>query len=329
MRADGEALLGILRQIRQTVGGLPDMLQLHDGSATPWLDATKSAVTRALDLVTTCQQSAVQALEGKYGRGVSSSPNFRQYMAELNVQFPARHVDAAAEVKLCLEELWYWLESSTVLLPTSPAMLLLGPSWIGKTHAICDAAVGRRKRTLYSLVLLGEQFTAGEPWSQIAQLLGLPGTVGRDELLGALDAAGEASGYPCIIFIDALNETQPRNLWYSHLAGMIETIRRYPWLKLCVSCRTTYRNDIIASNVSIPEIEHTGFESVEFDACLGFFGFYGLEPPSVPLMQPEVLCSGIPPIGVQVTPRFWCHPPARGNARAKPGCQPSSGRQKQ
>jgi hypothetical protein len=59
-----------------------------------------------------------------------------------------------------------------------------------------------------------------------------------------------------------------------------------------VSCRTTYRNDIIAPNVAIPEIEHTGFESVEFDACFEFFHFYGLEPPSMPLMQPEFAVPG-------------------------------------
>ncbi len=81
---------------------------------------------------------------------------------------------------------------------------------MGKTHAICDAAEQRLADDLFSVVILGEQLGDGQPSDHTRAILGLPGDIGRDELLAALDAAGEASHHPLVIFIDAINERRPR-----------------------------------------------------------------------------------------------------------------------
>lgn len=251
----------------------------------PVVDST--SIRQALERASNCLSILEEDLESKHGSGVTDSVGFRQFMAEYDVSFPARHVDAARGLIATLQKLLEWTRDPLSRLPQSRAMLLLGPTGIGKTHSICDIAVDRDSRGLRSIVLLGEHFTLGEPWQQIIQILGLSPSMSREELLAAMDAAGEATEYPCIIFIDALNDTRPRDFWHNQLARLIEQVSRFPFLRLCVSCRSTYYEEVIASNVQIPEVDHGGFEGVEFDAAFEYFRFYGLEAPSMPLMQPE------------------------------------------
>jgi len=253
----------------------------------PSLPRLSGAIEESIQLGSECLSYAREEFEAKYGTGSADSVGLRQWMAEYQVSFPARHIDTTAEILKILQGLNEQLSPRCVCLARSSAMLLLGATGVGKTHAICDAALDRLKHGLLSIVLFGEQFSAGEPWSQITQLVGLGAAMSRELFLSALDAAGEATGYPCIIFIDALNETQPRGVWFNHLARLIDHVSHYKWLKLCVSCRSTFRDEVIAANVQIPEFQHLGFEGVEFDACFEFFRFYKLDAPSIPLMQPE------------------------------------------
>jgi len=283
-REPAEQLLAKLSQVQD---GLGHLLGKQPQSSS--IAEIANGVTETLDLAKDCLTIALEDLEAQHGKGKADSAGFRQFMAEYQLSFPAQHVDSAREIIKVLEELDQWLQKPQAYLSVASAMLLLGPAGIGKTHSICDIALDRHQRELRSLVFLGEQFTAGEPWVQIRQLLGISATLSRDDLLETLNRIGAGTGYPLIIFIDAVNETRPRDVWYTRLATVIEQVSRYPWLRLCVSCRSTYVEDAIAPNVQIPQVEHTGFAGVEFDACFEFFRFYGLEPPSMPLMQPEFL----------------------------------------
>ena len=250
-------------------------------------DELDGLVGEASELAHQCLSMVRHQLDEIHGEGKWDSAGWRQFMAEYQVSFPTRHVDATREVIELLGELATWLGKGYLKLAKSHAMLLYGLAGIGKTHSICDQALDRHDRQMRSIVLLGEWFTSGEPWAQMRELVGLPATVGREQFLAALDAAAEASGYPCIIFIDALNVTDPRELWRAHLASMVEQVARYKWLKLLVSCRSTYLDTVVPKGLDIPKVEHPGFRGVEFDAFHAFFRFYQLEPASMPLMQPE------------------------------------------
>jgi hypothetical protein len=59
-----------------------------------------------------------------------------------------------------------------------------------------------------------------------------------------MDAAGEAastSGSRFVIFIDALNDTQPPDFWRVRLPSLRAAIEQYPHVALVVSCRDTYQ----------------------------------------------------------------------------------------
>lgn len=240
-----------------------------------------------LALANDCHDILVQKLHEDHGPSAVSSPGFRQFMAEYQMSFPARHVDAARDIERYLVEFYEWVQSDWALLPLESSMLISGSAGVGKTHAICDAALQRHRRGLRSIVLLGAQFSQDEPWLQIRTLLGMSGTISRNSFLDALNEVGKETGYPLIVFIDAINETDYRKLWKTHLAQMIQQIERLEWIKICVSCRTSYLEDVLPSGLALTEVIHTGFEEIDFDAYVHFFDFYQLDPPASPILRPE------------------------------------------
>lgn len=218
----------------------------------------------------------------------------------------------SAQLENRLYELWHAQQalrhlddlcnSSGAKLANNPALLLTGDAGTGKTHLFCDVAKRALAEGHACVVLLGEQFVSGEPWPQIFQQLQL-GCASADEFLGAMSAAGEASGVRALILIDALNEGEGREVWPNRLAGFLAKIARYPWVAIAVSVRSSYAPLIVqpAAEDSLVELEHHGFADNEFAAVRRFFHAYGLELPGAPLLSPEfsnplflkLFCSGI------------------------------------
>jgi len=169
-----------------------------------------------------------------------------------------------------------------------PALLLVGDAGTGKSHLFCDVAKHRVEKGLPTVLLLGENFSDEEPWSQIIKMLGL--TCGRTEFLGALEAAAQAANAKALILIDALNEGEGKSLWRRHIAGMLTALSRYPWISLGVSVRSSYEDMVIPEGLaseSIVREEHPGFADHEYEATATFFNFFGIKSPSVPLLNPE------------------------------------------
>lgn len=142
------------------------------------------------------------------------------------------------------------------------------------------------------LLLLGQHFQQGEPWTQILARLDLAGHT-RDQLLGALDAAAEWAGTRALILIDALNEGAGLTLWWDRLAGFLEDIRRYPNIAVAVSCRSEYRDRLIPEKLrdKLVAIEHKGFSTPEEQerAARQYLEKRGIIRPAVPWLAPEFI----------------------------------------
>lgn len=168
------------------------------------------------------------------------------------------------------------------------ALLLSGSAGTGKTHLLCDVARRRLAEGHPTVLLLGEKFRDGEPWAQVATLLGLP--YDRDQLLGALSAAAETRGRKALILIDALNESEARHLWRQHLGSMLAALARFPWIAVALTVRSSYIDVVIPEGLvpqRLVQVEHTGFAGYEYEAAKSFFEYFGMELPSVPLLTPE------------------------------------------
>jgi hypothetical protein len=190
-------------------------------------------------------------------------------------------------------------------------LLLVGDAGTGKSHLFCDVAKHRVEAGLPTVLLLGENFTNEEPWSQITKMLGL--NCGREEFLGALESAAQAANAKALILIDALNEGEGKILWRRYFAGMLETLSRHPWISLAVSVRSSYEGTVIPEGLPSEKIvreEHHGFADHEYEATATFFDFYGIKSPSVPLLNLEfqnplflkLFCKGLQNAGYTEMP---------------------------
>lgn len=193
------------------------------------------------------------------------------------------------ELKLKIRRFREHILKDECKLANIPALLLVGNAGMGKTHLFCDIAEQRLERNLPTVLLHGINFQNEEPLLQLPKRVGEP-LLTKDEFLGALEATAQASKAKALILIDALNETENRNIWETNLAGLLWTLRNYKWISLAISVRSSYEEITIPKAV-VPEkiikVEHQGFGEKLSEAADFFFKEYQIKSPSVPLLNPE------------------------------------------
>jgi len=212
-----------------------------------------------------------------------------------------------------IHEFRNFIDSSDFELVNSPILILDGEAGIGKSHMLGDVISKRIRFEYESIFLLGQQFTTEEdPWSQIFARLQIDLTT--EDFLIKLNQRGESSGKRIIIFIDAINEGKGKYFWPNYINSFINEVRKYAWLGLVLSIRSSYKDLIFPSetkeNLNITEYTLFGFRNVEYEASKLFFDNYGIELPSVPLLHPEfqnplflkLFCEGIKKSGLTRIP---------------------------
>ncbi|MDE5539711.1 MAG: hypothetical protein K2J20_04420, partial [Bacilli bacterium] len=101
------------------------------------------------------------------------------------------------------------------------------------------------------------------------------------DFLLACEARGELDGGITVIMIDAINECKKHDIWKQYFNELIEEIKKYKFIRLVCSIRTTYRNHIFTvkllkeideGNISL--IEVPGFKNNLTEAIPIFFNHY-------------------------------------------------------
>ena len=252
-------------------------------------------------------------MDRRYGEGKWDSPHWRQYMAESRGSLPAGKLDSVRSVISTLVSLVDWLESHEFSLGVEPALLLTGAAGTGKTHGVCDLAHRRHQHGLRTCLLFGHEFSEGpHPWTRVAETLGFA-DVTREQLLDAMNSAGEASGRPLIVCVDAINETKPLRYWHDCLAAFLRVARSRPFVRVCVVCRTHYVTACLPEGHDLPQVEHKGFDGRVREACRAYFEHYGLQAPAMPVLQPELrnplylrlVCETAASRGLTILPSSW------------------------
>ncbi|MHA1279852.1 MAG: AVAST type 2 anti-phage system protein Avs2 [Candidatus Helarchaeota archaeon] len=268
-------------------------------------DCIDKTAQESINLARDC----LQKLENVRGKEkITSREKQKSYKQPEDYGYERYHINELIKALIALKD---FARSSEASLSIVPALLIVGDAGTGKTHLFCDVAKQRISSGFPTVLLLGGNFSKDEPWSQIIKLLGLPCT--KEDFLGALEAAAQARGARALILIDALNEGEGRNIWHKHLAGMLTTLSRYPWIGIAVSVRASYESTVIPEELSsdrlIREV-HLGFADHEYQATKTFFDHYGIVRPSIPLLVPEfqnplflkLFCMGLKNRGLTKVP---------------------------
>lgn len=166
-------------------------------------------------------------------------------------------------------------------------LLLLGEAGSGKSHLIADLVTSAASRSQPALLLLGERYLGNDdPWTVTVDSLGWCHSA--DDLLAALDQEGQLAGRPALLCIDALNESEHRHLWHSHLIEFAERVSHYPHVKLLVSCRSDF------ARITLPEavrpgtetawssVQHQGYGAEVIEAIEVYFSEFGIRAPYFP-----------------------------------------------
>lgn len=252
--------------------------------------------------------------ETTHGRGTADSKGFRQFMAEYQCSFPAANIDRTRDLLNALRGFYDWLSSPACSLAFSNVFVLSGKAGSGKTHGICDASDRRASVTLHTCISFGHEFRGEpDPWTRLSENLDLPHTLGMNGILDALNAAGEASAYPLLLCIDAINETRPLKYWRERLSSVAQAVQSRNHLRLCITCRTPFIPFCVPDGFDAPIVEYLGFQGMEREACMAFFTYYGIAPPILPILQPELsnplylglICKTLHSMKLKQMPSGW------------------------
>ena len=254
--------------------------------------ARASAAWRALDRVIHAIDEAEARRTSDVREKSPSTPRRRRHATPPQPVTPDRSWTryAFSELRRELEDLAYLAESSDLRLANAAALLLRGDAGYGKSELLREQVGSAVDEGHVAVLLAGKQFNDGdEPWHQISERLQTT-FHGVDEFLGALSAAAEVTGQRALVAIDALNEGAGPRLWPRFFAGMLVTVRRYPWVALAVSFRTNYEQLLIPTGLdpqAAIRVTHHGFLGREYIATNAFFTHFKVRPPSTPLLVPE------------------------------------------
>lgn len=191
------------------------------------------------------------------------------------------------QVRSEIHNLQRFVDSRDLQVAETPALKLLGKAGMGKTHLLCNVARNRVEEGYPTVLVLGENFSDRDVWTQIIERFGLNCTT--EDFLSALNSLGKSHGVRSLLMIDALNESPDPRIWARQLPGILRKLEDYPYIGLCVSCRTGYEDLVIPDSIEekIVETRHGGFRDVEYDAVRKFFDEHGIEHSSIPVLKRE------------------------------------------
>ena len=168
-------------------------------------------------------------------------------------------------------------------------LIVTGEAGSGKSHLLASLLDEIIQEKGVALLLLGFSFiNLDDPWEQLKNEIGWENSI--ENLLHALDTQAEIKGSIGVICIDAINESDNKELWKNKLQSFAERLVSYKNLKLIISCRSDFLEICTPSLIHEKTIEswsylkHEGFAQLTFKAISHFFKEYNIQtdyfPPS-------------------------------------------------
>ncbi len=193
-------------------------------------------------------------------------------------------------------------------------LIVLGDAGSGKSHLFADIVASSIDNGIPSVLLLGQYFQGQDIRREFLNILDL-GKYSFEEVLQALNLAGEITQTRMLILIDALNEASDLRVWPYQLAGFVSDILRYDWLAIGVSLRPEYEDVLMPDTIgekSAHAICH-GIQTQEEQekASVQYFEKRGITRLAVPWLAPEfsnflflkTCCDALQELGIKEFPR--------------------------
>lgn len=187
-----------------------------------------------------------------------------------------------------IQEYIKYLNSSEIQSLNNPYILLHGTGGIGKSHLLADVITDRMNNEQKSLFFLGQHFAKNQdPNTRMKEILGLQCSM--DNLLEALES--ECQDEKIIIFIDALNEGDGKQIWSEYLSGFVDKLQSHKNIGLVISVRSEYVDNVFSNceelKKSFVNVKHSGFTNVEQKAIKKFFKVYDIPYLELPYIEHE------------------------------------------
>ena len=161
-------------------------------------------------------------------------------------------------------------------------LIVSGNAGTGKSQLFAFNSKKAIQNGLNSILVLGQTFINNQyVESQISSILGI--NYEFDEFLYIIECLGEIHNQPVVIYIDAVNESNYRDIWKNGLSKIYNKIKNLNYVRLAVSVRSGYESFVFDNNVinlqasqAITNIHHTGFQENSIEAVREFLNFYNI-----------------------------------------------------
>lgn len=143
----------------------------------------------------------------------------------------------------------------------------------GKTQLAAQLTSSQGARPA-GILLQGRDLNAGQRLDGLAQRVVIQGKPVRsmEELVAALDAAGQRAHRRLPIAIDGLNEAEDPRDWNASLSSLHVMLREYPYVLVVCTLRTAFVDEALPSKTDCFEIPDFGNDTVE--AIKRYFAHY-------------------------------------------------------
>jgi len=147
----------------------------------------------------------------------------------------------------------------------------------GKTELAAQLTAAEKHRPA-GVLLHGRNLQAGQNLDDMARKIVLHETpvASMEALLAAVDAAGQRARRRLPVVIDGLNEAEDPRDWKSPLASLLEVLRRYPYVVVVSTVRSSFADEALPDSVDrldIPDFGHDTREAIE-----RYFAYYRIDP---------------------------------------------------